>query len=187
MKNEISQIEELKNELQSGMICEFSKKELEDKLNSFKLKVDDFSSHYILKQSLFFTHFFNNFKKKNIEKKETEIFKDTLKQYTQLKHFFTGDWIVNIPVSIIKECFRALRVNPSKQNIEDRILKELKIIAKYFNIEKAYNDYLALVGRLIIYKEKDDIFITSKGCVHLIEELGAKRTEFYNDLKKINI
>ena len=106
-----------------------------------------------------------------------------------IKHFFTGNWIVNIPFSIIKECFRALRVNPSKQNIEDRILKELlkeiEIIAKYFNIEKPDNDYLTLAGRLIIYKEEEDIFITSKGCVHLIEELDAKRTEFYNDLKKI--
>ena len=124
-----------------------------------------------------------------LEKKETEIFKDTLKQFTQLKHFFTGNWIVNIPFSIIKECFRALKVNSSEQNIEDRILKELlkeiKIIAKYFNIEKPDNDYLTLVWHLIIYKEKEDIFITSKGCVHLIEELGAKRTEFYNDLKKI--
>ena len=67
---------------------------------------------------------------KNIVKKEREIFDDTLKEFNQLKHFFTGDWINNIPDPIIKECFRALKVNSSEQNIEDRMLKEIKIIAK---------------------------------------------------------
>ena len=187
LKDEINQIEVLKNELLSGMICEFSKKELEDKLNAFKLKVDDFSSHYTLKQSLFFTHFFNNSKNKNIVKKEKEIFDDTLKEFNQLKHFFTGNWINNIPDPIIKECFRALKVNSSEQNIEDRMLKEIKIIAKYFNIEKADNDYLTLVGHLLIYNQKEDIFVTAKSCMHFIDELNAEKTQFYTDLNKIKI
>ena len=169
-KNELTYILNLKNQLQSKMINEISRKELLENLQKLKEKIDDL-------------------KNKNIYQKEKEkiIIDKTFKEFNQLGLLFDDNWLMKIPDSILKECYKALKVKFSNENIEDLIQKELNILSECFKIENfSKNDCLNLVENLKIYIMKEDIFMVTKNCMHFIEELGVEKTKFYNELKKIN-
>ena len=203
-KNEITELESMKEKMFSGMINEFEKEYLTNQIDEIKqifnqqkeeLKetfedYPDYSQHLILKKSLFFIHFYINIKEKNLNKKETDIIISTLKNFKLLQNFFQGDWTNKIPDSIIKECYKALKIKASEINNENKKLtligEELRIIANYFKIENiSDNDYLTMEERLEIYNQKEDIFSAANSCIHFIDELDSNKTEFYEELIKI--
>ena len=208
-KNEILEIEEFKIKLLSGNINQFENKDVKNKIEEFKAiftnlaeeeeikkempNFPDFSLHNYLKQSVFFTHMFRNIKAKNITKTDTQIMIISLKQFALLEHFFKGEWINKIDDSIIKECYKALKENKSEIKIDNNknksmslIEKELINLADYFKVNKQEKIMLKkLEDDLITYSQKEDIFLTANSCIHFINILGAKKTEFFDELLNI--
>ena len=203
-KNEITKLENLKANIFSGMINELEKEYLTKQIDEIKqifnqqkeeLKetfedYPDYSQHLILKKSLFFTQFYINIKGKNLNKKETDTLILALKNFKLLENFFQGDWTNKIPDSIIKECYRALKLRASENNKENKkfslIGEELRTIVNYFKIANiSDNDYLTLENRLEIYNQKEDIFLAAKSCILFIDELDSQKTEFYDELIQI--
>ena len=160
--------------------------EIKKKFDNFP----DFSGHIDLKKSIFFTHLFKTTQAKNIIKSDLEIIIAALQDFVLLKHFFEPDWITQIPDSIIKECYKALKENATEEKKEKNNLsligKELRILSRYFKIKNINeNKYLTLEDHLKIYSQKEDIFLTVNSCIHFISILKATKTECFEELIKI--
>ena len=205
-KNELSETEDLKKQLQTGYISHQNIKDITNKAENLKKifkklaedeeikkKFDnfpDFSGHIDLKKSIFFTHLFKTTQAKNIIKSDLEIIIAALQDFVLLKHFFEPDWITQIPDSIIKECYKALKENATEEKKEKNNLtligKELRILSRYFKIKNFNeNKYLTLEDHLKIYSQKEDIFLTANSCIHFISILKATKTECFEELIKI--
>ena len=66
------------------------------------------------------------------------------------------------------------------------IEKELINLADYFKVNKQEKIMLKkLEDDLITYSQKEDIFLTANSCIHFINILGAKKTEFFDELLNI--
>ena len=196
-KNEINHLENLKAQFQSGYVNQIENQKFPEKIeelkNVFKQEPEypDFNEHLLLKQSLFFTHFFQKIKSTFLGKNdESDIFKKALEDFNLLKHFFVDDWLSQIPDPIIKECYKALKLNATEEKKEQKnvsaIGKELKTLSKYFKIKDFdINKSLTLEGHLITYSQKENIFSAANSCINFIEQLKAQKTEFFTELIKI--
>ena len=183
-QDNIKKIANLEKTINTGMLNDIEtnvevKKALEDIKNI--LPNQELDKKFKLKSSAFFLHFFRTKKANNPIKKEEEIFTETENDFKKLKYFFEENWIEKIEVSIIKECYKALK------NLDNNgLLKELKFLKTYFNLKNIDDLYLSkLEDEIKIFSKKEEIFQTVNSCIYCISEFGAKPTEFYNSLEKL--
>ena len=184
-KNDIIKVENLGYLIKSGNMKEIEKPNvkniIEDIHNIFTQ--EEFDKKIKLKESIFFVQLFRARKMNNINfNKESEIFERTEKEFKELKKLFTmKNWMNDIPETIIKECFKSLK-NEKKKKLKD----ELNNLIKIFQIEGLDDAKLeTLEAAIIIYNQKEEIFLTANSCINLIDELEAEKTDFYDNLNKI--
>ena len=183
-KNDIILIKELGDSIKSGWMNEIEKPEIKNKINEINkiFLPEELEKKTKLKGSKFFVQLFRSRKIHNIYfKKETELFELTEADFNKLKLLFESqNWMMEIPESIIKECFQSLK--DEKNNLKN----ELKHLIKVFDI-KGFDDgkILTLEGSIITFNQKEEIFQTANSCIHFIDELEAEKTEFYTELDKI--
>ena len=89
------------------MIDEILEIDFMENLQKLKENIEDYISLVIVKNSLFFTHFFFDLKNKNIYQEEKIIIDKAFKNFNQLRLLFDDNWLMKIPDSILKECYKA--------------------------------------------------------------------------------
>lgn len=136
----------------------------------------------ILANSIFFEQIYNSVKSKNISNEnEIDIFKQAK---TQLKLLFDlNNWNEKIHESILHECFKRLK---KEKNLKIVVKEELKDLIWIF--QKENFDYLKadiLKNYFIISFQKEEINLTAKSCINIIDGFEAIQTDFYEELNKI--
>ena len=191
-KDNIEEISKLENQINAGMLNVIEEKEIKSKIDEINNSFKDFDldKKSQLKQSKFFTNFFN-IKKENLIKTEDEIFNETKEDFQKLKSFFEEDWMNKIDESIIKECYKEIKYMDDK-----KILSELKFLRDYFEIKDKDDLYLAkLLDEIKILSQKEEIFQIVNSIIDFILEfklkkndnndVEIKKTEFYESLNKL--
>ena len=184
-KVDIKRVENLGDQIKTGMMNEIEKPEFKNEFNeiSLILSKEDYDKMVVLKESMFFVQLFRAKKANNFTlKKESQIFKQTEEEFNKLKLFFLSEnWSKDIPETTIKDCFKGLK---SEQKRKLKI--ELKNLINYFKI-KDYDDLKLqrLETGITIFNQKEEIFMTANSCIHFINELEAKHTDFYTKLDSI--
>ena len=185
-KNNILKIEQVVKAIKTGMLNEIEKPEIkkivEEIHNIFEPQEIEYKG--LLKDSMFFLQLYRAKKVSNIYvNRESEIFEQTESDFNKLKKLFeTDNWNKDIPESIIKECFKAL-----KHEKRNRLNAELKILIKIFYNRKDFDELKIekLEKDILTYNQKEEIFLTANSCMHLIDELEAIKTGFYKELDEI--
>ena len=184
-KADIVKIENLLDQVKTGMMNEIEKPEFKSTYNEISniLSKEDFDKKLALKDSMFFVQLFRARKANNFTlKKESQIFKQTEEEFNKLKLFFESEnWSKDIPETIIKDCFKGLKSDQKK-----KMRNELKNLINYFKIEN-FDDLKLnrLESGIITFNQKEEIFLTANSCIHLIDELEAEHTNFYTQLDNI--
>ena len=184
-KLDIVKVENLGDQIKIGMLNEIEKPEFKKEYNEILdiFKKENFDKMVVLKDSMFFVQLFRARKANNfVLKKESEIFKQTEKEFEKLKLFFQGEnWSKDIPETIIKDCFKGLK-NEQKKKLK----AELKNLINYFKINNYDELKLArLENGITTFNQKEEIFSTANSCIHFIDELEAEHTDFYTKLDSI--
>ena len=179
-QKDLKLLDELQNKINTGMINIIEN--IQGELDKIPNKIPDLDKKYKLKSSIFFSYFYKNKKaKKIVKKEEEELFNETEEEFKKLKTFFEKDWFKNFDESLLKECYKALN-GKTKQDIS----KELKFLKDYFGLKEFKDlDLEKLQDEIRIFSKKEEIFQTVSSCIHFIFVLGAKRTEFFDELVKL--
>ena len=168
-------------QIKDGNLNLIEKQDIQNTIKKMDEILPDLEEKNKLKGSNFFKDFFRNKKNNNPLKKEDDIFKETESDFNKLKLLFEPNWINNIDIKIIKECYKTI-----KQLKEGEIKKELIYLKNYFKLNDIKElDLFRIEDEIVIFSKKEEIFQTVNSCLYFIRELEAIKTEFSDQLKKL--
>ena len=177
----IKKVEKLENLIKSNMMNEIERQNVKNIIEEIYkiLPQNDLDKIYKLNDSIFFRQLLRLSKSKNHKQniEEAEI------NFNKLRLLFESpNWMNEIPENILKECIKCL-----KEQKKEAMIEELKKLLKIFQIEGLDEEFeLAnLEDSLRKLIQKEEIFSTVDGCINFIDEVKAKKTDFYEELQKI--
>ena len=167
------------------MINDIEKPEIKKEIEEIKkiFPKNYFEKYLKLKNSLFFMQLFRVKHSNGKHNNEKEIMEKAEDDFKKLKLLFEKEnWYDKIPETIIKECYKCIK------NKEGNLFKnELNNLQQIFNIKNLNNNDLEKLEKdIIVFNKKPEIILTVNSCMNLIDEVDAKKTDFYKELDTIN-
>ena len=134
----------------------------------------------LMKDSSFFITIYEN--EKEIYKKDRECINQVELKFNELKQIFSNQTLNSLKKDILCICFNSIKGKNEKE-----ISQEVDLLIKIFKKDLNSSEYNknSIVLSLFILSKREYIYYTSIAISEFIDNIGAKKTEFYSNLKDI--
>ena len=134
----------------------------------------------LMKNSSFFINIYKN--EKENSKKDIDCINQTEMKFNKLKNIFT-----NKPLNSLRKDILYICINSIKRKNEKEISNEVDLLIKILKRDLNNSEYNKniIVHNLFILSKRENIYYTSIAISEFIDNIGAKKTEFYSILKDI--